>query len=93
MTTTIISYCGKKYRFTAQETAQMKQSILSYIKNENDPRNTDNAPKTAWRLRWGFDADAMGCGHTTKKSRAYGCRQLALYESLTKNDLPNWQND
>lgn len=93
MATTIISYYGKNYRFTAQDVADMKQSILTHVRNENDPRNTSDAPKTAWRLRWILDAYAVGCGHTTKKSRAYGYRQLALYKYLTKNDLPNWQDD
>ena len=90
---TIKDIYGRSYRFTANEIADMKRGILAHVKSENDPRNTSDAPKTAWRLRCRLDACAVGSGHTTKKLRTYGHRQLALYESLTKNDLPSWQDD
>jgi len=70
-----------KYRFNAQEIAQMKESIIMAVKSETEK-------KTAWRLRSVLE----GCVEfsLTERNRKINARKLALYESLTNNDLPNF---
>lgn len=71
------------YRFTAKEVEDMKQNILVHIENENSEN------KTAWRLRCALEGLAY-CVICSKKEKAKRIRRIALYDSLTKNDMPNF---
>lgn len=73
------------YRFKAAEIEAMKQNILTHIEHE-----TEN--KTAWRLRCAIEGQLLCC-RPSKREAARLERELTLYEKLTKNDLPNWQNN
>lgn len=73
------------YRFKAAEIEAMKQNILTHIEHE-----TEN--KTAWRLRCAIEGQLMCC-RPSKREAARLERELALYENLTNNDLPNWQSE
>lgn len=77
----------KKYRFKASEIERMKRNILSSIKHETEKDNQGNI--SAWRWRICIEMEAF-C-FPRKKDREHGYRMLHLYESLTKNDLPNWE--
>lgn len=70
------------YRFKTAEIEAMKQNILTHIEHENEN-------KTAWRLRCAIKGKLMCC-RPSKRKAARLERELALYENLTKNDLPNW---
>lgn len=72
------------YRFKTAEMDAMKKNILTHIEHE-----TEN--KTAWRLRCAIEGQLMCC-RPSKRETARLERELALYERLTKNDLPNWQS-
>lgn len=72
------------YRFKTAEIEAMKQNILTHIEHE-----TEN--KTAWRLRCAIEGRLMCC-RPSKREVARLERELALYEKLTKNNLPNWQS-
>jgi len=74
-----------KYRFSAQEIAQMKESILMTAKAETELKD---GKKTAWRLRLVLEG-LVGLSQS-ERTRKINARKLALYESLTTNDLPNW---
>lgn len=71
------------YRFRKHEIELMKEMILLLVKNEQGKETP-----TAWRYRNVLE----GMCSLTKSKRKYEffCRRLALYESLTENDLPNW---
>ena len=71
------------YRFKAAEIEVMKENILTHIEREAET-------KTAWRLRCAIEGQLMCC-RPSKRDAARLERELALYEKLTKNDLPNWQ--
>ena len=71
------------YRFTAKEIKDMKQNILIHIENE------DIENKTAWRLRCTLEGLAYCC-QCSKKEKAKRIRRIALYDSLTNNDMPNF---
>lgn len=73
------------YRFKTAEIEAMKQNILTHIEHENEN-------KTAWRLRCAIEGQLMCC-RPSKREAARLERELALYEKLTKNDLPNWQGE
>lgn len=73
------------YRFKAAEIEAMKKNILTHIEREAET-------KTAWRLRCAIEGQLMCC-RPSKREAARLERELALYEKLTKNDLPNWQHD
>ena len=73
------------YRFKTAEIEAMKKNILTHIEHE-----TEN--KTAWRLRCAIEGQLMCC-RPSKREAARLERELALYEKLTKNDLPNWQSE
>ena len=73
------------YRFKAAEIEAMKKNILTHIEHEAET-------KTAWRLRCAIEGQLMCC-RPSKREAARLERELALYEKLTKNDLPNWQNE
>lgn len=73
------------YRFKTDEIEAMKKNILTHIKHE-----TEN--KTAWRLRCAIDGQLMCC-RPSKRETARLEREFALYERLTRNDLPNWQSE
>lgn len=73
------------YRFKGAEIEAMKKSILTHIEHE-----TEN--KTAWRLRCAIEGQLMCCCPSKREVARLG-RELALYEKLTKNDLPNWQSE
>lgn len=73
------------YRFKTAEIEAMKKNILTHIEHE-----TEN--KTAWRLRCAIEGQLMCC-RLSKHEAARLERELALYEKLTKNDLPNWQDE
>ena len=70
------------YRFKTAEIEAMKKNILVHIENETET-------KTAWRLRCSIEGQLMCC-RPSKRETARLERELALYERLTKNDLPNW---
>lgn len=72
----------KNYRFRAAEIEAMKDNILTHIANEYET-------KTAWRLRLSIEGRLMCC-RPSKREAARLERELALYESLATNDLPNW---
>lgn len=73
------------YRFKAAEIEAMKKNILAHIENEAET-------KTAWRLRCAIEGQLMCC-RPSKREAARLERELALYEKLTKNNLPNWQSE
>ena len=73
------------YRFKTAEIEAMKQNILTHIEHEAET-------KTAWRLRCAIEGQLMCC-RPSKREAARLERELALYEKLTKNDLPNWQGE
>lgn len=73
------------YRFKAAEIEAMKQNILTHIEHE-----TEN--KTAWRLRCAIEGQLL-CRRPSKREAARLERELTLYEKLTENDLPNWQDE
>ena len=73
------------YRFRAQEVAQMKNSIIVHCNTEREPDKYGN--KSAWRLRCVLEGLYMCCP-CSKKERSRRFRRLALYEKLTKNDMP-----
>lgn len=73
------------YRFKAAEIEAMKKNILTQIEREAET-------KTAWRLRCAIEGQLMCC-RPSKREAARLERELALYEKLTKNDLPNWQSE
>lgn len=72
------------YRFKTAEIEAMKKNILTHIEHETET-------KTAWRLRCAIEGQLMCC-RPSKREAARLERELALYERLTKNDLPNWQS-
>lgn len=72
------------YRFKTAEIEAMKKNILTHIEREAET-------KTAWRLRCAIEGQLMCC-RPSKRETARLERELALYERLTKNDLPNWQS-
>lgn len=72
------------YRFKTTEIEAMKKNILTQIEREAET-------KTAWRLRCAIEGQLMCC-RPSKRKAARLERELALYEKLTKNDLPNWQS-
>lgn len=73
------------YRFKAAEIEAMKKNILTHIEHEAET-------ETAWRLRCAIEGQLMCC-RPSKRDAARLERELALYEKLTKNDLPNWQSE
>ncbi len=73
------------YRFKTAEIEAMKKNILTHIEHEAET-------KTAWRLRCAIEGLLMCC-RPSKREAARLERELALYEKLTKNDLPNWQSN
>lgn len=73
------------YRFKTAEIEAMKKNILTHIEREAET-------KTAWRLRCAIEGQLMCC-RPSKREAARLERELALYEKLTKNDLPNWQGE
>lgn len=73
------------YRFKTAEIEAMKKNILTQIEREAET-------KTAWRLRCAIEGQLMCC-RPSKREAARLERELALYEKLTKNDLPNWQSE
>ena len=73
------------YRFKTAEIEAMKENVLTHIEREAET-------KTAWRLRCAIEGQLMCC-RPSKREAARLERELALYEKLTKNDLPNWQSE
>lgn len=73
------------YRFKTAEIEAMKKNILTHIECEAET-------KTAWRLRCAIEGQLICC-RPSKRDAARLERKLALYEKLTKNDLPNWQSE
>lgn len=73
------------YRFKTAEIEAMKKNILTHIEREAET-------KTAWRLRCAIEGRLLCC-RPSKREAARLERELALYEKLTKNDLPSWQSE
>lgn len=73
------------YRFSSEEIAEMKDNILTHCNNEQCPDEHGN--KSAWRLRLVLEGLYMCC-QCSQRERAKRRRRLALYESLTRNDVP-----
>lgn len=78
------------YRFKTAEIEAMKKNILTHCKYEREPDRHGN--KSAWRLRLVLEGYVMCC-RCSKREEARRLRELALYEKLTENDLPNWQGE
>jgi len=77
---------GKSYSgMTLAEFYESPAHTAMYRQNAKDLNITLFA---AWRLRLVLKACAT-CNNN-KRDREYNKRKLALYESLTKDDLPNW---
>lgn len=70
------------YRFKTAEIEAMKQNILTHIEHETET-------KTAWRLRCAIEGQLMCC-RPSKREAARLERELALYNSLTVDNLPNF---
>ncbi len=68
-----------KYRFSNEEVRAMTENIIAHIENEQREKN-------AWRLRLVLEGMAYCC-HTSKKEKQNRLRMLALYETLTRNDI------
>lgn len=68
------------YRFKTAEIEAMKQNILTHIEHETET-------KTAWRLRCAIEGQLMCCRPSIREAARLE-RELALYEQLTTNDLP-----
>ena len=73
------------YRFKTAEIEAMKKNILTHIEHEAET-------KTAWRLRCAIEGQ-LTCCRPSKREATRLERELALYEQLTTNDLPNWQSE
>lgn len=73
------------YRFKTAEIEAMKKNIHTHIEREAET-------KTAWRLRCAIEGQLMCC-RPSKREASRLERELALYEKLTENDLPNWQGE
>lgn len=78
----------RNYRFKAAEIDKMKQNILTHCRCENVADKHGNT--SAWRLRLVLESMVL-CVCSSKRDTAQWERKLYLYESLTKNDLPNWE--
>lgn len=78
------------YGFKTAEIEAMKKNILTHCKYEREPDRHGN--KSAWRLRLVLEGYVMCC-RCSKREEARRLRELALYEKLTENDLPNWQDE
>lgn len=74
------------YRFKTSEIEDMKSNILTHCNQEIVPDKHGN--KSAWRLRMVLEGYVMYC-RCSKREEARRLRRLALYEKLTKNDLPD----
>ena len=75
------------YKFRAAEVEAMKKDIEGHCTFETVPDKHGN--KSAWRLRLVLSGLAMCC-RCSKREEARRYRKLALYESLTYNDMPIW---
>lgn len=75
------------YRFRQTEIENMKQSIVSHCEREDVADKHGN--KSAWRLRLVLEGLAMCC-RCSKREEARRYREIALYEMLTVNDMPNF---
>lgn len=75
-----------RYKYTPAEVADMKALITFNCENEEVPDARGHF--SAWRLR----AVLAGLANITteKRARARAWRRLALYERLTREDLPAW---
>lgn len=74
------------YRFRPAEIEAMKESILLHCNSEYN----NGGDYSAWRLRLCIEGLLMCC-RPSKREAAKLRRELWLFESLTKNNLPNWQ--
>lgn len=77
----------KTYRFKTAEIEEMKRSILDECDSEKFPDKNGNL--SAWKLRLYLKAIANSA-NITKRERERRYRRIALYESLTRNDMPAW---
>lgn len=75
------------YRFRKQEIEAMKGNIICHCNSERVADEHGN--KSARRLRLALEMKAM-CTACGKKERQKRYRALALYENLTKQDLPTF---
>lgn len=74
------------YRFRPAEIEAMKESILLHCNSEYN----NSGKYSAFRLRIAIEGQ-LYCCRPNKRRAAQLHRELALFESLTKNNLPNWQ--
>lgn len=77
----------KTYRFKPAEIEAMKSSILTHCEHERTPDKYGNF--SAWRLRLALEVVAY-CTNAAKREQGRRYRRIALYESLTRNDMPAW---
>lgn len=66
------------YKFKENEIRVMAENIITHMEHDET--------KTAWRLRLSLEGLAYCC-KTSQKERYNRLRRLALYESLTNNDI------
>lgn len=74
------------YRFRPAEIEAMKCSIITHCTSEYK----HNGNYSAWRKRLCMEGELMCC-RPSKRRAAQLEREIWLFESLTDNDLPNWQ--
>lgn len=78
-----------QYRFRQNEIDEMKRDIIAHCESEREQDRHGN--KSAWRLRLVLEAKAWCC-KCSKREKARRERKIALYESLTHEDMPNFKN-
>ncbi|MCM1301939.1 MAG: hypothetical protein NC226_09480 [Bacteroides cellulosilyticus] len=77
----------KNYRFSEKEIESMKRRISAHIAYERTPDEYGNT--SAWRLRTTLEGLAYCCA-LNKRERAAAVRNIALYETLTVENMPNF---
>lgn len=77
-----------KFKFHGLEVVKMKAAIKYTVLAEKT--TNPQGEITAWRLHLALKA--MVKYATTERNKHAAERELALYEKLTENDLPNWEN-
>lgn len=77
------------YKYRQSEIESMKRDILAHCATEIAP--DENGNLSAWRLRAALEGLAY-CTICTKREKARRLREIALFDRLTTNNLPNFDN-